>query len=62
MGNMTTNNIEQTEQYQAFCRGALAHLYPLHHRLRAEDPVHWSHTLNSWLLTRYADVLLQRRA
>jgi len=57
MGNMTTNNIEQTEQYQAFCRGALANLYPLHHRLRAEDPVHWSHTLECWMLTRYADVL-----
>jgi pimeloyl-[acyl-carrier protein] synthase len=57
MGNMTTNIIEQTEQYQAFCRGALANLYPLHHRLRAEDPVHWSHTLESWILTRYADVL-----
>jgi pimeloyl-[acyl-carrier protein] synthase len=57
MDNVSTNKIEQTEQYQAFCRGALANLYPLHHRLRAEDPVHWSDTLDSWILTRYADVL-----
>ena len=52
-----TTNIEQTEQYVAFCRGALANLYPFHHRLRSEDPVHWSNTLDSWILTRYADVL-----
>ena len=56
MGNAITE-IEQTEDYRAFCRGALADLYPLHDRLRLEDPVHWSDTLDSWVLTRYADVL-----
>jgi len=30
--------------------------YPQLHRLRAEDPVHWSSTLGVWVLTRYADV------
>jgi len=43
-------------EYEQFCRGALADPYPLLHRLRTEDPVHWSERLNSWVLTRYADV------
>lgn len=30
--------------------------YPQLHRLREEDPVHWSSTLGVWILTRYADV------
>lgn len=30
--------------------------YPYLHRLRSEDPVHWSHHHRSWLITRYADV------
>jgi cytochrome P450 len=30
--------------------------YPQLHRLRAEDPVHWSSTLGVWILTRYTDV------
>ena len=49
--------LDQTDKYRAYCQGALPDLYPLLHRLRSEDPVHWSGTLNSWLLTRYADVL-----
>jgi cytochrome P450 len=31
--------------------------YPQLHRLREEDPVHWSSTLGVWIITRYADVL-----
>lgn len=30
--------------------------YPTYHRLREEDPVHWSETVGAWLLTRYDDV------
>jgi cytochrome P450 len=30
--------------------------YPMLARLRAEDPVHWSPRLKSWVLTRYDDV------
>jgi len=30
--------------------------YPTYHRLRGEDPVHWSETVGAWLLTRYDDV------
>lgn len=35
----------------------LANPYPLCHRLRSEDPVHWDPYLHAWVVTRYADVL-----
>ena len=35
----------------------LANPYPLFHRLRSEDPVHWDPFLHAWVVTRYADVL-----
>lgn len=35
----------------------LANPYPLYHRLRSEDPVHWDHFLHAWIVTRYADVV-----
>lgn len=35
----------------------LANPYPLYHRLRTEDPVHWDSYLHSWVVTRYKDVL-----
>jgi cytochrome P450 len=35
----------------------LANPYPLYHRLRSEDPVHWDRFLHSWVVTRYPDVL-----
>jgi len=31
--------------------------YPLLHRLRADDPVHFSAHINAWVLTRYADAI-----
>src|SRR5438445_1992958 len=31
--------------------------YPLFHRLRTEDPVHWDPFLHAWVVTRYADVV-----
>src|SRR5215471_2739107 len=34
----------------------LANPYPLYHRLRTEDPVHWDSYLHSWVVTRYKDV------
>lgn len=30
--------------------------YPTYHRLRAEDPVHFSERLGAWMLTRYGDI------
>jgi pimeloyl-[acyl-carrier protein] synthase len=35
----------------------LANPYPLYHRLRSEDPVHWDRFLHTWVVTRYADVI-----
>ena len=35
----------------------LANPYPLYHRLRSEDPVHWDPYLHAWVVTRYADVV-----
>ena len=35
----------------------LANPYPLFHRLRSEDPVHWDPYLHAWIVTRYADVV-----
>ncbi len=35
----------------------LANPYPLYHRLRTEDPVHWDPFLHVWVVTRYRDVV-----
>src|SRR5579883_2317098 len=35
----------------------LANPYPLYHKLRSEDPVHWDPYLHAWIVTRYADVV-----
>ena len=35
----------------------LANPYPLFHRLRREDPVHWDVYLHAWIVTRYPDVM-----
>src|SRR5205823_11358921 len=35
----------------------LANPYPLYHRLRNEDPVHWDPYLHAWVVTRYTDVI-----
>jgi cytochrome P450 len=39
-----------------------ANPYPLYHRLREQDPVHWDAYLHAWVVTRYDDVVtvLQR--
>ncbi|MDQ2741199.1 MAG: cytochrome P450 [Chloroflexota bacterium] len=43
--------------YQLLDPDVLADPYPLFHRLRSEDPVHWDPFLHAWVVTRYADVL-----
>ncbi len=35
----------------------LANPYPLYHRLRTENPVHWDPFLHTWVVTRYDDVI-----
>lgn len=34
----------------------MAHPFDVYARLREEDPVHWSPSLKSWIVTRYTDV------
>ena len=41
--------------YHRLAPDVLANPYPLYHRLRTEDPVHWDPYLHAWILTRYAD-------
>src|SRR5262245_21249609 len=43
-------------QFNPMALEFLADPYPTYHRLRAEDPVHWS-PLGFWVLTRYDDVV-----
>ena len=35
--------------------------YPYYHRLRRDDPVHWSEFMHGWVLTRYADAVAYLR-
>jgi len=35
----------------------LANPYPLYNKLRTDDPVHWDRFLQTWVVTRYADVV-----
>jgi cytochrome P450 len=43
--------------YQLLDPEVLANPYPLFHRLRTEDPVHWDPYLHTWVVTRYSDVV-----
>src|ERR1700730_15405456 len=43
--------------YQLLDPAVLADPYPLYHRLRTEDPVHWDYFLHTWVVTDYADVV-----
>src|SRR5438445_9813106 len=43
--------------YHLLDPAVLANPYPLYHRLRSEDPVHWDPFLHAWVVTRYADVI-----
>src|SRR5580704_8030821 len=35
----------------------LADPYPILHRMREEDPVHWSDSIGAWMVTRYDDIV-----
>jgi cytochrome P450 len=43
-------------QYDLFSRETALDPYPVLHRLREEDPVHYSPGLHGWLVTRYDDI------
>jgi cytochrome P450 len=47
--------------YDFFAPAAVWNPHTLLHRVRTEQPVHWSPQFNGWVLTRYADVLAVAR-
>src|SRR6266567_9444666 len=54
----SVNKVDPTlSLYQLLDPEVLANPYPLYHRLRREDPVHWDPFLHEWVVTRYADVM-----
>src|SRR5437763_5616309 len=54
---MTGNSDPTLSLYHLLDQEVLANPYPLYHRLRSEDPVHWDPFLHAWVVTRYADVV-----
>jgi cytochrome P450 len=60
-GSESTARVEKSDAalslYHLLNPAVLANPYPLFHRLRLEDPVHWDPFLHAWVVTRYADVL-----
>lgn len=61
LSSTTSLRVERPEAalslYHLLDPEVLANPYPLFHRLRSEDPVHWDSYLHAWVVTRYADVL-----
>jgi pimeloyl-[acyl-carrier protein] synthase len=62
--SMSTTTIPATGEsapalslYHLLDPAVLANPYPLFHRLRTEDPVHWDPFLHAWVVTRYKDVV-----
>ncbi|MFJ2866008.1 cytochrome P450 [Kitasatospora sp. NPDC087314] len=54
--------VERTPlQYNPFLPGVHEDPYPHYHRLQAEHPVHWSETMQSWVVCRYADIVTALR-
>jgi pimeloyl-[acyl-carrier protein] synthase len=52
-----SDNEKALSLYHLLDPDVLANPYPLYHRLRTEDPVHWDPYLHAWVVTRYADVI-----
>jgi cytochrome P450 len=57
----TSDRVERADSplslYHLLDPEVLANPYPLFHRLRREDPVHWDVYLHAWIVTRYVDVV-----
>jgi len=56
METMSVKSEPALSLYHLLDPEVLADPYPLYHRLRTEDPVHWDPFLHAWVVTRYADV------
>jgi pimeloyl-[acyl-carrier protein] synthase len=61
MASATTSSARDPKEtlslYHLLDPEVLANPYPLYHRLRTEDPVHWDPYLHAWVVTRYSDVV-----
>ena len=53
----TPAQVSALSLYRLLDPEVLANPYPLYHRLRTEDPVHWDPYLHAWVVTRYVDVV-----
>jgi pimeloyl-[acyl-carrier protein] synthase len=53
----TTRRDENLSLWRLLDPEVLANPYPLYHRLREHDPVHWDPFLHAFVVTRYADVV-----
>ena len=58
---MQMSNHEIHEKFTLLSPAFFADPYPFYHRLQATDPVHWSNLLQSWIVTRYNDVIVGLR-
>jgi cytochrome P450 len=56
-GSQTDKVAPPLSLYHLLDPAVLANPYPLYHRLRSEDPVHWDPFLHAWVVTRYADIV-----
>ena len=56
MSVLTTEGTAELSLHRLMEPAVLANPYPLFHRLRSEDPVHWDPFLHCWVVTRYEDV------
>lgn len=51
------NEVRALSLYKLYDPEVLANPYPLYHKLRTEDPIHWDPFLHAWVVTRYDDVV-----
>jgi cytochrome P450 len=54
---MNTSTATSPDPVPLFGPEMLSDPYPLYHKLRAADPVHWSEKFNAWIITSYDDVV-----
>jgi cytochrome P450 len=57
IGSLAGESDNALSLYHLLDPEVLANPYPLFHRLRGEDPVHWDPFLHAWVVTRYQDVV-----
>jgi pimeloyl-[acyl-carrier protein] synthase len=56
-GQNASQSASALSLYQLLDPEVLANPYPLYHRLRIEDPVHWDIFLHAWVVTSYREVI-----